>query len=301
MQSTRHIKRQIQSTKNITKITKAMEMVSAAKMRKSQEAALVARPYAEAALKLLDNVCGSIKSQKDYPLTSKRETKKICLLVIASDKGFCGALNSSVLKEATKIISENSDKEISIIAVGKKVEKFFRGKQNTIAIFENIGDTVELSETLPISRLIMEDFLAEKYDKVIALYTDFVSTLKQDVKVKTLLPISEKSFKKTIDEMGKDEIGRTKNMKDTTEYIFEPSPEEVLKKLLPNLVETQVFDVILESNASEHSARMVAMQNATDNANELLEDLKLSYNYARQQKITQEMTEIAAGVTAQEG
>lgn len=300
MQSTRLIKRQIQSTKNTAKITKAMEMVSAAKMRKSQEAALIARPYAEAALKLLDNVSGSMPSKQDYPLTHKREVKKLCLLVITSDKGLCGGLNSSVLKAATKIIGENADKEISIVTIGKKAERFFRGKQNVVAVFENIGDTVELMETLPISRMLMKDFLAEDCDKVVAVYTDFVSTLKQDVKVRNLLPISESSIKRTIDELGNDEIGRTKKMVDTTEYIFEPSPEEVLKKLLPNLVETQVFHVVLESNASEHSARMVAMKSATDNANELLEDLKLYYNSARQQKITQEMTEIAAGVSAQE-
>lgn len=300
MLSTRLIKRQIQSTKNIGKITKAMEMVSATKMRKSQEAALVARPYAEAALKLLDNVCSSATLKKDYPLAKKREVGKLCLLVIASDKGLCGGLNANVFKKTMKIISENQDKEISMVVVGKKTEKFFRGKQKVIAVFDDIGDTVELSETLPISRLLMDDFIGEKYDKVIAVYTNFVSTLKQDVKVKNLLPVSERSFKETIDEIGKDETGRAQRLRDTTEYLFEPSPEEVLKKLLPNLVETQVFDIVLESNASEHSARMVAMQNATDNANELLEDLNLTYNYARQQKITQEMTEIAAGVAALE-
>ena len=278
-----------------------MEMVSAAKMRRSQEAALVARPYAEASLKLLDNVCGSMKSKKEYPLLHKRPVAKLCLLIITSDKGLCGGLNSSVLREASRIIAENTDKEISLVTIGKKAERFFRGKQNVIAVFDNIGDTVELMETLPISRLLMKDFLAGEYDKVIAVYTDFVSTLKQNVKHRVILPISETSIKKTIDELGEDEIGRTKKMKDTTEYIFEPSAEEVLRKLLPNLVETQIFHVVLESNASEHSARMVAMKNSTDNAKDLLEDLKLYYNSARQGKITQEMTEIAAGVSAQEG
>ena len=300
MESTRTIKRQIQSTKNIAKITKAMEMVSAAKMRRSQEAALIARPYAEAALKLLGNVSNSLEEKKDYPLTHKREVEKLCLLVITSDKGLCGALNSSILKEASRIINENQDKEICLVTIGKKGEKFFRGKQKVIAVFDSIGDTVELMETLPISHLLMKDFLAEDYDKVIAVYTDFVSTLKQSVKTRTLLPVSEESIKKTIDELGNNETGRTKKMKDTTEYIFEPSPEEVLEKLLPNLVETQVFHVVLESNASEHSARMVAMKSSTDNAQDMLEDLKLYYNSARQGKITQEMTEIAAGVAAQE-
>jgi F-type H+-transporting ATPase subunit gamma len=300
MLSTRLIKRQIQSTKNIGKITKAMEMVSAVKMRRSQDAALIARPYAEAALKLLDNVCSSMTASKEYPLAHKRPVTKLCLLVITSDKGFCGGLNTNVLKETSRIIAENKDKEISIVAIGKKAERFFRNRESVIAFFDGTGDTAELVKTLPISRLLMDDFCAEKYDKVTAIYTDFVSTLKQDVKVKDLLPVSERSLKEIIDEMGKDDIGRSEKLKDTTEYLYEPSPEEVLKRLLPNLVETQVFNVILESNASEHSARMVAMKNATDNANDLLEDLKLSFNYARQQKITQEMTEIAAGVAALE-
>lgn len=300
MESTKTIRRQIQSTKNIAKITKAMQMVSAAKMRRSQAAALIARPYAEAALKLLGNVSSSLESKKDYPLTHKRPVAKLCLVVITSDKGLCGSLNSSVLKEASRIIIENQDKEICLVTIGKKAEKFFRGKQNVVAVFDGIGDTVELMETLPISRLLMKDFLAKDYDKVIAVYTNFVSTLKQTVETRTLLPVSQKSIKKTIDELGEDEIGRTKKMKDATEYIFEPSPEEVLKKLLPNLVETQVFHIVLESNASEHSARMVAMKNSTDNAHDLLEDLQLYYNSARQGKITQEMTEIAAGVAAQE-
>lgn len=300
MLSTRFIKRQIQSTKNIGKITKAMQMVSAAKMRRSQESALIARPYAEAALKLLDNVCGSITSSQNYPLARKREIKNLCLLVITSDKGMCGGLNTNVLKKAAEIIKANQDKKISIVAIGKKAEKFFRNKETTVAVFDSIGDTATLAETLPISRLLMDDFLGHKFDKVIAVYTNFVSTLRQDVEEKDLLPVSERIFKEIIDEIGTDEAGRTKKMKDATEYLFEPSPEEVLKKLLPNLVETQIFDIILEANASEHSARMVAMKNATDNANDLLEGLKLSYNYARQQKITQEMTEIAAGVAALE-
>jgi F-type H+-transporting ATPase subunit gamma len=300
MESTRNIKRQIQSIKNTAKITKAMEMVAASKMRKSQELALIARPYAEAALKLLDNIRKSIDcNSKDYPLAQKREVKKICLIVITSDKGLCGGLNSSVIKEAYKIIAEHKDKEIKIIAIGKKAEKAFRNKREIVAIFKNPGDTLELRETLPISKLIMEDFIKKEYDSVVAVYTNFVSTLRQDTRVKRILPVTEKGLKKTIEEIGQDETGRAENIVDTTEYIFEPSKEKVLKNLLPNIVETQIFHVILESSASEHSARMVAMKNATENAKEMLEDLNLSYNYARQQKITQEMTEISAGVAAQ--
>jgi len=300
MLSTRLIKRQIQSTKNIAKITKAMQMVSAAKMRKSQEAALVARPYAEAAVALLDNVTKTMTSRKEYPLAHRREVKKLCLVVITSDKGLCGGLNSNVLREAAAIIAENRDKEIGIITIGKKAEKYFRGNQNVIAVFEGMGDNIDLTRTLPVSRILMDDFVAEKYDQVIAVYTNFVSTLKQTVDVKNVLPVSRRSIKETVKEIGADMVETEKIKEDKTEYLFEPSPKEVLQKLLPSLVETQVFDIILESNASEHSARMVAMKNSTDNAKELLEDLKLTYNYARQGKITQEMTEISAGVAALE-
>lgn len=300
MLSTRLIKRQIQSTKNIGKITKAMQMVAAVKMRRSQNAALIARPYAEATLQLLDNVSRSMSVAKEYPLAEKRPVARICLLVVTSDKGFCGGLNSNVLKAAQRLIEENKDKEVGIVAIGKKAERFFRQRGTVEAYFDNSGDVMELRKTLPLSRLLMEDFTSKKYDKVIAIYANFVSTLKQDVKIKNLLPVSELSLRETIDEIGADEAGRSQRIKDATEYLFEPSPAAVLKQLLPNLVETQVFHVMLESNASEHSARMIAMKNATDNAKDLLEGLKLSFNYARQQKITQEMTEIAAGVAALE-
>lgn len=301
MLSPRLIKRQITSTKNTAKITKAMQMVAAAKMRKSQEAAVGAKPYAEAALRLLANISRSTQEKKDYALMERRQVKRLRLVVITSDKGLCGGLNSNVLKMATRIIEANPDKEISLITIGKKAEKYFRGKQNIVAVFDSLGDRVQLAETRPISHMLMRDFVHRDCDEVVAVYTNFVTTLKQDVTIKELLPITEYSFGKTLEEMGSaEEAVPVKNLKDATEYLFEPSPREVLKHLLSRMVETQVYDIILESTASEFSARMVAMKNATDSANDLLADLKLSYNYARQQKITQEMTEIAAGVAALE-
>jgi F-type H+-transporting ATPase subunit gamma len=153
-----------------------MEMVAASKMRKSQEAALMARPYAEAALHILDSVSKSAEPRK-HILLEKREVKNICLLVIASDKGLCGGLNSNVFKEASKIINENENKDISIITVGKKAENHFKKRENISAAFDGIGDTVELKETLPISKLLIDDFENRKYDKIVAIYTNFVSTL----------------------------------------------------------------------------------------------------------------------------
>lgn len=300
MISTRTIRRQIQSVKNTGQITKAMEMVSASKMRKSQEAALMSRPYAEAALHMLKKVSESVEPQKNI-LLKKKEGKNICLLVVTSDKGLCGGLNSNILREASRIINKEKDKNISIVAVGKKAESFFTRTSNIHAVFNGIGDTVELKETLPISNLLINDFSKGRFDKITAIYTNFISTLKQEVKVRTILPITRKNLEETIEEIENMAVP-DKNLKNgnNIEYKFEPSPEEVLHRLLPNLIETQTYHIVLESNASEHSARMVAMKSATDNARELLGDLRLTYNYVRQQKITQEMSEISAGVAAQE-
>ena len=301
MKTAQQIKRKIQSTNSTSQITKAMEMVSASKMKKSQEAALMARPYTKAALHILENVSESVGSEK-HVLLKKRKVENLCLFVVTSDKGLCGGLNSSVLRSAEKTISENKDKHISIVTVGRKAESYFkRRNNNVIAVFNKIGDSVELRETLPIAKLLMDDFTDKKFDAVIAIYTNFVSTLRQCTEVKNILPVTKKSVEKTVEEIGdmttiEDEDKNGNN----TEYKFEPSPEKVLRNLLPSLIEIQIYHIILESNASEHSARMVAMKNATDSAVEMLEELNLTYNYIRQQKITQEMSEITAGVIAQE-
>ncbi|MCK4891454.1 MAG: ATP synthase F1 subunit gamma [Candidatus Pacebacteria bacterium] len=304
MQSTQQIRRQIQSTKNTSQITKAMEMVAASKMKKGQEAALLARPYAEAALNLLENVSESIEPRK-HILLENRERKNICLFVVTSDKGLCGGLNSGVIKKSLQIIKKNESmgRKVSIVAIGKKAESYFkRTKNDVIAVFNNIGDSVELRETLPISKLLINDFRDKKFDKVIAVYTNFISTLKQDSRAKTILPITRRSLEETIEEI--DDISVQNNDENNKngkiEYKFEPSSSEVLCKLLPNLIEIQAYHIILESNASEHSARMVAMKSATDSALDMLDDLNLLYNYTRQQKITQEISEISAGVAAQE-
>ena len=304
MQSTQQIRRQIQSTKNTSQITKAMEMVAASKMKKSQQAALLARPYAKAALHILENVSESIEPQK-HILLERREVKNICLFIVTSDKGLCGGLNSSVIKKTAKIIkkNENEGKKVSVVTIGKKAESYFRKtKSEVIAVFNGIGDSVELKETLPISKLLIDDFRDKKFDKVMAVYTNFVSTLKQETRTKTILPISRRSLEETIEEIEDlaPKNNKNGNGNNNIEYKFEPSSNEVLCKLLPNLIEIQSFHIILESNASEHSSRMVAMKTATDSAKDMLEDLNLLYNYIRQQKITQEISEISAGVAAQE-
>jgi len=277
-------------------------MVAASKMRKSQDTALVARPYAQAALRLLENVSESVEPRR-HKLLEHRDVKNVCILVISSDKGLCGGLNSNIIRETIKLLEQYKDKNVSIITVGKKAENYFRKTKRIAASFSGIGDTVELRETLAISKLLLDDFTQNKYDKIIAVYTNFISTLRQEVKIKKLLPITKRSIEETIEEI-EDMTIKNSNTEEIrtngTEYKFEPSADEVLHRLLPSLIETQIYHIILESNASEHSARMVAMKSATDNALEILGDLKLSYNYIRQQKITQEISEISAGVAAQE-
>jgi len=238
---------------------------------------------------------------RNHSLLEKREVKRICLLVVTSDKGLCGGLNNFVLRKTERIINLNKDKEIALVTVGKKSRDAFKKKYNIIAEFTGIGDTVELLETTPISRLIIKDYSRGKFDQVIAVYTNFVSTLVQKVACRQILPITRRNLEEIIEEI--EEMKPDVKPEISTngiEYQFEPSPREVLEKLLPALLEIQTFHIILESNASEHSARMVAMKNASESAKDMIEDLSLTYNYARQQGITNQITEISAGVAAME-
>lgn len=308
MSSSRLIKKRIRSTKNISQITKAMEAVSAVKMRKSQEVALRSRPYALAALEILGNLSSKI-AQADFfaPLLEKREVGRICLLVVTSDKGLCGAFNGNVLRKAVDLAG-NFRVPVEFIAVGRKGADFL--KKRNFKIFKEIagvGDFGAIEETKFLSDLLKKVYENKRYDEIYAVYTNFLSVMKQEVVVDKILPFSAESIKKRIDEIiprrGK-YAGTPKILGGSGtavgEYIFEPSPEAVLNELLPMLLEIGVYHVILEANASEHSARMVAMKNAGDNAEDLVGALTLSYNKARQAQITKELAEITAGVAALE-
>ncbi|KKU93892.1 MAG: ATP synthase gamma chain [Candidatus Jorgensenbacteria bacterium GW2011_GWA1_48_13] len=306
MSSSRVIKKRIRSTKNISQITKAMEAVSAVKMRKSQEVALRSRPYALAALEILSNLSGKV-TQADFfsPLLEKREVRKICLLTVTSDKGLCGAFNGNVLRKAVDLVG-NFKVPVEFIAVGKKGADFL--KKRNFKLYKEItgaGDFGATEETKFLADLLGEVYESGRYDEIYAVYTNFLSVMKQEVVVDKILPFSAESIKKRIDEIiprrGK-YAGAPKVLGGSGtgfgEYLFEPSPEAVLNRLLPMFLEIQVYHVILEANASEHSARMVAMKNAGDNAEDLISALTLSYNKARQAQITKELTEITAGVSA---
>lgn len=302
MPSTRDIKRRIRSIKNTEQITRAMEMVAAAKMRRAQEAALKTRAYAKKALEILEDV--SVKAaRRMHPLLRREEKiKKILILLITSDRGLCGGLNANVIKMALDYIEkERKGREIDFVCLGKKGRDYMqRLGQNIVAEFINIKDKFTLLDVTPMAQIPLDDFSAKKYDKVILIYPDFISTLKQVPKVKQLLPFQREEMIR-LSELGKNVPEKIEEKKRKEyEYLFEPSPEKVLATLLPRLCEMQIYQALCEAKASEHSARMIAMKNASENAEEIIQDLTMSYNQARQAAITKELTEISAGGAALE-
>lgn len=304
MAGARAIKTRIKSTKNIQQITKAMEAVSAVKMRKSEAAALHGRPYALYALQILRKIeSGTEESLKALsPFFEKVEgVNKVCFIVVASDKGLAGSFNSNVLKKAHEVISKET-LPVSVVAVGKKARDYFERKGIPLeATFEGIGDFATMEECSPIAELATSLFLQKKYSKINIVYTNFVSALKQEAVLRPLLPLSRDTLEEVtaniIPETGKFSHLRN-NVSNDTEYKFEPTPTTIIKELVPLLVEIEIFHSILEANASEHSARMVAMKNASDNAKDIIGKLTIKYNKERQAQITKELIEITSGKEA---
>lgn len=303
-QSGKEIKRRINSVKNTKQITKAMEMVSASKMRRSQEVAFSARPYALKALEILTRLSDKIDPAK-HLLLKNQEEGKICLVLISTDKGLCGGLNANLFKKVGEFVKENKSAEFEIITVGKKAREWaLRTGFEVSADFEGYGDKVDILEVLPLAKNLINNYKAGKYKGVVFTYTNFISTLRQEAIIRPLLPIKkeilEEVVREIIPEKEEDLKEVKKDINKTGEYIFEPSVDEILKNILPKLIETQVYHMVLEANASEHSARMVAMKNASEAAQDMIEELSLSYNKVRQAGITQEIAEISAGRAALE-
>jgi F-type H+-transporting ATPase subunit gamma len=290
MASTRDIRRRIKSVKNTAQITRAMQMVAASKMRKAQQAALSGRPYAT----LMNEVLAEVTYHAGdftHPLTEKREVRKRGVIVISSDKGLCGALNSNLLREAAKFPKETT----VYVSAGRKAGQFLARTKRTLAAEFTYKDAPLFSEARAISRFARDLFAKGEVDQVDILYTNFISTLSQRPDSLTLLPIGElKGVTAGVHGQEQSE----KLLKGATEFLFEPSAEEVLGQLLPHYVNFQVYQILLEAKASEHSARMVAMKNATDNAKQLIKDLTLEYNKLRQANITKELLEIASAAMA---
>ncbi len=290
MPSTRDIRRRIKSIKNTAQITKAMQMVASSKMRKAQIAALAGRPYATLMNDVLAAVAGNV-GDFSHPLMELRPVKKTAVVLITTDKGLCGALNSNLLREAGKF-----DKDTTVyVCAGRKGAQFVsRVKRNLGAEF-TYKDSPLFAEARAISRFVQKLFLDGEVDSVEVIYTNFINTLVQKPEVRRLLPIREIEGV----EAGVSGEGGGKVLKRTdVEYLFEPDAGAVLGNMLPHYLNFLVYQFLLEAKASEHSARMVAMKNATDNAKQIIKDLTLEYNKLRQANITKELLEITTAQMA---
>lgn len=322
MAKTREIQRRIKSINNTKKITKAMEMVAASKMRKAVEAVLKTRTYANLSWITLLNISKSVTAGKHlHPLMAKRaEIKKVAIILMTSNRGLCGSFNSAIINKTVKSIKKHQEREgqtkieTEFIIVGKKgLTVYSRYGYKIAAEFTKVDIASQVKEVIPLAKLVIDDFLSGKYDKVMVAYTDFVSAINQLPRVKQLLPIDISAQDEYLGIMGKDtRVGadkeyysgkETKYLKDEDKkkyfvFSYEPGPKRVLDELLPRLIEIQLFQALLESNASEHSARVASMQKASEAASELVDQLTLYYNKARQAAITNELAEISAGANA---
>ena len=287
--NTRDIRRRIKSIKNTAQITKAMQMVASAKMRKAQGAALAGRPYAE----LINKVLVSVQQHADvtlHPLLEVRQVNRELVIVISTDKGLCGALNTNLLREANAFDPSKTE----FVTAGRKAQQHLaRMRRKLIADFR-LPDAPVLRDTKTISKFCIDKFLAKDVDKVTVLYTKFINTLLQEPTVRTLLPISPADLPTVA---ATDEAIPAK-VQDQNDYLYEPSASEVLGSILPHYIHFQIYQMVLDARASEHSARMVAMKSATDNAQQLIKDLTLEYNKVRQASITTELLEISTAQMA---
>ena len=291
MPSLKDIRGRIGSVRNIAQITRAMEMVAASRMKRAQDAILAARPYSDELRSVLSRVAAVVGEDID-PLLARRPVRRVALIMITTDRGLAGSLNANAIRSSlrwitTRAQTTNGDEPIRVeaITIGRKGRDGLRRAGIPIAAhFSQLGDRPAFTDVTPIARLVTEDFLEEKYDEIHVAYSTFVTTLTQRPEITQLLPIARP----------KQESGEEEN----DEYLFEPSPEAILSKLLPHFVAIDLYRAVLENQASEQSARMIAMRNSTDNANELIEDLTLVYNKTRQATITREMIEIASGAEA---
>jgi F-type H+-transporting ATPase subunit gamma len=295
---TKAIKQKMKSIGSIKKITKTMEMVSVSKMKKAVSNSLSSRLYARYALELL--VTLSKERNASHPLLEEGKGDKKLLIIVASNKGLCGGYNVNISKSVSKFKTQNKDTEIDCITIGKQSERIAkRNKLNIIASITEFGENIELEEINILTKIVIKEFVTLKnYKNVSIAYTQFVKQLDYRPNIREIIPVSSKTTRNIIEEIdfgSKEERFEKKSM---ALYLFEPNEERILSKVIPDLLKAIFFQVMLEAQASEHSSRMVAMKNATDNAGELLDDLNLTYNRARQAGITQEVAEIIGGAEA---
>jgi len=292
MPSLRDIRRRIRSIRNTAKITKAMELVAASRLRRAQMRVTAARPYAEAIRKLVAELGAAAPSAGGalHPLLVQRDVHRVGVLLVTPDRGLAGALNTNVIRRGTEVIGEYERAEgqsVEVVTVGRKGQDFLaRRGRKLLGTFTGMVASVKYDDVIPIARVITDSFINGSIDRAVLVYPRFISTLSQRPEVVQLLPITPPE-----PESGQERPRRL-------DYIFEPDPQSILEQLLPRYVEVLIYQAVLETAASFFSAQMVAMRNATDNANDLVESLSLTYNKVRQANITREVTEIASAAEA---
>ncbi len=298
MANLRDIRRRIKSVKNTAQITKAMQLVAASKMKKAQDQAVSGRSYAD----LLNKVLVHLKehtSEEDHPLLKQQDGNRELVVLVTTDKGLCGPLNTNLLR----LVTEKVSKDATFVTIGNKGRQAMARLKRTLLADFGVKDPVQFSETKAVSEFVTEKFLSGEFNRVTVAFTNFINTISQEAMIETLLPISP------ID-LGRDKkfvgVGRDAEPSDASTgpeyggYIFEPSARGVLDLVVPQYVNYQLYQMVLESRASEHSARMVAMKAATDNAKQMIKDLTLDYNKQRQAAITSELLEITTAMRALE-
>ena len=283
MANLKEIRNRIASVSSTMQITSAMKMVSAAKLKKAQDAITAMRPYADKLTELLQSLSATLDADTGSKYSEQREVKKVLIVPITSNRGLCGAFNSNIIKEVTKLKSQNfSAQDVSYLAIGKKANDAFKKTNKVIANKSHIFDDLTFDNVAEIAEMLMEKFVSGEFDKIIIVYNKFKNAATQEIMTEQFLPI----------------VPIEGNANLNLDYIFEPSKVEIVQQLIPKSLKTQLYKSVRDSFASEHGARMTAMHKATDNATELRDQLKLTYNKARQAAITNEILEIVGGAEA---
>ncbi len=305
MAGTKEIKRRIKSVKNTKKITKAMELVAASKMKKAVSKTLASRLYANYSWNLLTSVAEKIEniSHPFFLNKSKQENEndKVLIVLISSNRGLCGAYNSQVIKKTINKLKNLENKKIDFVTIGKKGDSAMRRiGQNVVASFFTLPDNISLSDITPLSMFLTQEYKDNKYEAVYIAYTDFISALTQKPQIRQILPVSKEELKESIESVGPEgDLNKKESISEKgSEYLLEGDISKLIEKLAEKLVKMQIYQLLLESNASEQSSRMLSMKNAGDAASEMINDLTLVFNKARQANITREISEISAGMAS---
>lgn len=292
MANLKEIRTRINSIKSTRQITSAMKLVAASKLRKAQNAIIALRPYSYKIQEIMGHLSDSISSKDENPYLRESEVKNILLVPVASNKGLCGPFNANIIKETERQVNENlgslyKDGGVHLLTMGKKLTEYFGSREyDLVGNHDEIFDNLTFENVTAIAEELMKEFTEKKYDRIYLLYNKFINAATQQVKAEQFLPLEPVQHEDSEDFQ--------------TDYIFEPSKKEIVKELIPKTLKIHLYQALLDSNAAEHGARMTAMHQATDNATELINDLQLKYNKARQESITNQIIEVVSGAQALE-